>query len=240
MIKNIYVTLAAMFVMICYSCTALGADESSAKSPALQGERYLDEELPSIVVAYSLYCARYTSFKLLEADPQNVLVMLKKKIDALPGGISTGLGFAHMAFIVQNNISDHLSGFIRLNNRPIDQSKFPFESILFVTTPVESFGNRVLVVLSSVSPERTTIFSVDNRINIELLYDSFNKNLFDQKKTTIGSIYAVRVTKPGRYLLEERMDPGGRAFFSTYENRSFVMDVTKGTFEISLEVRSPR
>ncbi len=222
----------------------LYASESSLK-PATGGalkEEYSSEELPSIVVSYGLFCARYDSFKLLESNPHNVLIKLGKNIDTLPGGISTGLAFAHRAFIVQNNINNQISGFVRDDKKSLEASNVPFESLLFITTPIESFGNRVLVILSSVSPEQTTIFAVDKKINVELLYDSINKNKITNIKnsTTLGSIYGVHVIRPGYFLLEERMEPGGRGLLSPTENRTFVVDVTKGIFELSMKVRTNR
>lgn len=193
-----------------------------------------ESSLPGLIVAYGLYCARYDEFKLLGSNPQNVLIMLGKNINALPGGISTGLAFAHRAFVVQNEIEGHLSGFLRVRDKTLEGSKVPFESILFVTTPIASYENRILVILSSVSPERTTIFSVDKNLKVELLYDSIHKNYFDDKKTTVGSIYNVEVVEPGKFLLQERMEPGGRGFLSPYKNRSFMIDIAKGSFEISL------
>lgn len=211
------------------------SDETLIKSVSLEKEEYLSEELPSIVIAYSLFCARYDAFKSLESNPTNVLIKLGRNIDALPGGISTGLGFTRRAFIVHNNIVGHLSGFARGKNKTLEESNVPFESILFVTTPIKSFGDRALLILSSVSPEKTTIMAVDNKLNTELLYDSFNKNYFDSKKTTMGSIYGVKVMKPGYLELQERMEPGARGFSSSYKNRSFMIDVTKGIFEISMK-----
>ncbi len=144
-------------------------------------EVYSNEELPSIVIAYSLLCSRYETFRPLEANPQNVLIKLGGNIDKLKGGVSTGLGFVHRVFTVQNNIKDHVSGYIRIKNKTLKESGVPDESLLFVTTPIESFGNKILVIMGSVSPERTTIFSVDNKLNVELLYDTFDKNNIKNK-----------------------------------------------------------
>ncbi len=231
-----------IFLSLSFNLNNLYAsNEALVKSLSLKTprEEYSIEELPIIVIAYSLFCARYDEFKSLESNSQNPLVKLKKNIDALPGGISTGLCFTHRAFIVQNR-EDHLSGFVRIKNKTLEESKVPFENILFVTTPIESLGNRVLLILSSVSPERTTIAAIDNKLNVELLYDSFEKNVIKNMEyikgsRDIGSIYSIRVKKPGIFLLEERMERGGRKFVSPYKNRTFIMDVSKGVFEISMK-----
>jgi len=225
-------------MMLSLSYVLYASDEFSLKSVTgeVLKEEYLSEELPIIVISYGLFCTRYDSFKSLESNPQNVLCKFGKNIDTLPGEVSTNLGFTHRAFIVQNNIEGQSSGFVRIDKKSLEASNVPFESFLFVTTPIESFGNRVLVILSSVSPEKTAIFAVDKKLYIELLYDSINKNKISNIKnsTTLGSIYGVCVIRPGYFLLEERMEPGGRGMLSPIENRNFIVDVTKGTFEISM------
>lgn len=228
-------SLSLMFGMMLSLSSVLYAGE------ALK-EEYLSEELPSVVISYSLFCARYDSFKSLESNPQNVLMKLRKNIDTLPGGISTALAFTHRAFIVQSDLKDQVSGFVRVDKKTLEESKVPFESILFVTTPIDSFDNRVLVILSSVSPEQTAIFSVDKKANVELLYDSINKNKISNIKnsTTLGSVYRVRVIRPGYFLLEERMEPGGRGLLAPSENRTFAVDVTKSVFEISMKARADK
>jgi hypothetical protein len=238
----IRLSLPLILGMILSLSNVLYASEASPKPATGEAlkEEYLSEELPSVVISYGLFCARYDSFKSLGSNPQNVLIKLGKNIDALPGGISTTLAFAHRSFIVQNNLKDQFSGFVRVDKKTLEASNVPFESLLFVTTPLESFGNRVLVILSSVSPEQTTIFSVDKNLNVELLYDSINKNKISNVKnsTTLGSVYGVRVIRPGYFLLDERMEPGGRGLIPPTENRTFAVDVTKGAFEISQTARA--
>lgn len=234
--------LSLLFTTILVSCSMLHAANRSAEGSASAEEQpieYTNEELPSVVIAYGLLTARYGEFRSLESDSQNVLVRLGKNIDALPGDISTRLAFAHKAFIVQDNIVGHHSGFIREKNRTLEQSRVPFESILFVSTPIESFGQRILVILSSVGPEQTSIVAVDNRLNVELLYDSFNKNTIVNagNVTTIGSVYSVHVVRRGYFFLEERVEPGGRGFVSPYRNRTFIVDATKGSFRISIRLK---
>jgi hypothetical protein len=205
----------------------------------VRDEEYLNEELPMIVIACDLLCSRHESFKCLEGSPKNPVIKLITNIDALGIGISTVMGFTHLAFTTENNIEGHMSGFIRVNNKTLEESSVPFTNILFVTTPIKSYNNHILVILSSVSPNRTTVFSVDNKLDVNLLYDSFEKNeiknVMDIKGTrTIGSIYGIRVLKPGSFLLQERMEPGALGFASQYKNRNFRIDATKGSFQITL------
>ncbi|MBI4650811.1 hypothetical protein HY745_05900 [Candidatus Desantisbacteria bacterium] len=197
-------------------------------------------DLPAIGIAYNIFCSRYNEFQPLESKLDNVLIKLSNNIDKLTLDIPTRMAFTHLAFIVQNNITDHYSGFARVKDKTLEESKVPFESILFVTTPFESIGNRILLILSSVSPERTSIVAVDNKLNIELIYDSFSKNEIKNMKeikgtTNVGSLYSVQVQKPGVLLLQERMEPGGYGFVSPYKNRIFILDVTKMKVEISMK-----
>lgn len=210
---------------------------AASKDIAVKVSDISNEELPSVVIAYSLFCARYDEFKSLESNTQNALIKLRKNIDALPGGISTGLVFAHRAFILQN-LEGRSEGFVRMKNKTLEESNIPFESILFVTTPIESFGNRVLLILSAVSPETTEIIAIDSKLRSELLYSSFNKNDIKNIKEVkgtpqVGSIFCIKVIKPGVFELQERLEPGGRGFASPYESRTFIVDVTTGKFEFS-------
>lgn len=197
-------------------------------------------DLPSIVITYNIFCSRYDEFQLLESKPESILIKLANNIDKLTLDIPTRMAFTHMAFIVQNNIEGQIAGFTRVKKKTLEESKIPFKSIVFVSTPIESFGNRTIVILSSISPERTTIFTIDNKLNVELLYDSFKKNEIKninniKGTTTIGSIYGIQVQKPGYFLLEERMEVGGSGFVSPYENRTFIVNLSKGEFELLMK-----
>ena len=183
-------------------------------------------QLPNIVIAYNLFCSYYNDFKELESEDKNVLIRFGRNLDQLETGISTGLVFTKMAFIIQD-IEGHFSGFPRIQEETIEDSEIPFESILFVTTPIESFNNRILLILSSVSPERTTIVSVDKKLQTELLYDSF----IQHNDIEISSIYFIRVLKPGNFLLETRITPHYREFYDNKKNRTFILRVDK-TIEI--------
>lgn len=215
---------------------------SSTPSPLHSADKVTvisNRELPSVVVAYGLFCSRYNDFKSLRSYGQNPLVRLSRSIDALPGGISTALAFVHRSYIVQN-AENHFSGFMQSNNKSIPDSGIPFEGMLFVTTPIESLGGRVLAIISATSPERTTILAIDNGLNAELLYDSLSKNDIENIKDitgtrTLGSIFNVRVMKPGIFEVDERAAPGGPGTVSHHENRTFVIDTASGTFRLSMK-----
>ena len=77
------------------------------------------------------------------------------------------------------------------------------------------------------SPERTTIVSVDKKLQTELLYDSF----IQHNGIEISSIYFIRVLKPGNFLLETRIKPHYREFYDNKKNRTFLLRIDK-TIEI--------
>lgn len=129
----------------------------------------------------------------------------------------------------------------------MEETKVPLESLLFVTTPIDSFANRCLVVVGSVSPDRTTIFSVDKKLEVELLYDSVLKNDLKNKDQMLSfggtdkmySVVNVRVLQTGIFLVEERIDSGALPFAKN-EGRKFIIDVTKGTFELLMNIDGTR
>lgn len=239
-----FCAIFCIFFLLSISTADEAKSSSTEKLPYSIDEWSSIDELPSIIISYYLYIKRYPEFKSLESTPQNILIKLRKNLDALSLGITHDISFVHMAFIVQNNIQGHVSGYFRIKNKTLKESGVPYESMLFVTTPIESFGNRVLVIISSVSPERTTIFSVGNNLSTELLYDTFDKNDIKNKEEMLSSgstdsmysIFNVRVEKPGVFLLEERRDRGSvHPFHPTIEGRKFIIDVTKDKFELSMK-----
>ncbi len=238
--------LLLMVLIVCLPLHSVASEELSTTSAKKETSiTYSIEEIPMIVIGYNLFCERYGFFKSLESNSHNPLIRLDKNVEKLSAGVQRGLAFTHMVFTVQNDIIGQQSGFLRVNNKTLEESGVPFKNILFVTTPIKSFGNRVLAILSAVSPEYTTIFAVDNELNVELLYDDMKKrditNLRGMRvPISMGSIYGIRVVKPGYLLLQERMVPGGYGFaqfLSPYENRSFIVDITNGDFRMELERR---
>ena len=216
------------------SCS--GAPRTKSADHSLD-EEFSSQELPTLVISFNLFAERYQDFKSLESNPRNPLILLWKNLEALPGGIPTGLAFVHRAFIVQNEFAGSTSGLVRQPEERPEGSSIPYESLLFVTTPIASLENQVLAIVSEVSPERTLIFSIDRHLNTALHYDSFEKNEIKNKMRikgaeVIGSIYQIHVKKPGYYILEERTRPGERGLKRPAKNRTFVVDVTKGKFEL--------
>lgn len=210
---------------------------------SLQEMEYVvtSEALPTILDAYVLYLTAYPDFKCLETEPKNVLVRLRNNIDAISKSISARLSWVREVFIVQTDIRGYVSGYFRANTKSLEGSGVPDHSLLFVTTPIKSFKNRVIAICSGVAPESTTIISIDKDLNIELLYDTLLKNNITNKtkmsaSQRMYSVMNIRVIKSGVFILEERKDTGTAGTNQpTVEGRTFILDVSKGKFELLSE-----
>ncbi len=194
-------------------------------------------DIPGSIVAFAFLTSNYPDFASLLKSENNYDFIdtfreIYRNMESLNCDIPTRLAFTHYYFVVQSNIVSNKSGFVRVKGRSVEESGIPRESILFVTTPIESFDNNILIILSSVSPERTTVFSVNNKLKFILFYDSFKKpDAFEDKSSDrVGSIYSVLVDKPGYLQIEERVIPGGLGYFPPHEYRKFVIDVSGGKY----------
>jgi hypothetical protein len=179
------------------------------------------EILPAIITTYGLFCSHYNDFKCIETENNNFITKLDKNINSLSGSISTRFAFVTRNFIVQND-KDYFTGFVRGKKNNKGLYEIPWESLLFVTEPIASLENRILVILSSVSPAQTTIFSVDSSLKTELLFDSF-KNV---KGVEIGAIYYIRVLDKNKFLMEARIKP---AYTDLYKKgyRTYLLEINK-------------
>ncbi|MSP39626.1 MAG: toxin-antitoxin system YwqK family antitoxin [Deltaproteobacteria bacterium] len=187
-----------------------------------------EDELPALVIGVHLFWRRYPEFKALENIRNNSLVKLIKNMEK--AGVR--LAFTHLPFVVQNEIAGAFVGFSKTQTKSLEYSDIPYESILFVTTPVASYGNRVLVILGSVSPQQSTIFSVDGQLDVTPLYSSQTPIKYsDGNATNLGAISGIRVVESGLFQLAERWNHHG-GLPPTIE-RQFLVDVRRGKFEIS-------
>jgi hypothetical protein len=182
---------------------------------------YSPSELPDAIIAYSFYCSHYLNeFKGIKLNANTTFMKLQKNLDGLKCDISTNLAFTHRSFIVQDE-TGYYAGYKRIDDMTIEESKIPYENILFITTPIEELRNRILVILSSIRPERVTIISVDSEMNTNLIYDSFNKS----DDIGISSLYGIKVISVNSFLLEGRISPKYLSFYQPLKNRSYVLKI---------------
>ncbi len=185
----------------------------------LRSDMLLDE-LPSVIIAYSLFSSYYQDFKSLWSSNEKpwFLDKLQAALSELNCDIDLRLAFTHESYIVRSNtIRTFLS---------VDSIKSELKSVLFVTTPIKSYDNKILVILSSVSPERTTIIAIDNELGAELLYDSFNLLVENVK---MCSIHSIRIEESDSFILEEK---SVSSCPMTNTRRSFSITFPNGTFKL--------
>lgn len=113
-------------------------------------------------------------------------------------------------------------------------------SYLFITSPIKSFGDRVLVVRSKPGDYETTLLSVDRSLKVSLLYDSLEipqPVSLKHPDVGMGPIYRIRVAKPGTFYLYETAEKGislkNIGAIATHPRpRVFVIDFPNGHFRI--------
>ncbi len=97
---------------------------------------------------------------------------------------------------------------------------------LYITTPIHALGDWSVVIVSSVSPESTTVLEVDGRLHTKLIYDSISANqlLAGSSCDPLGQINGIQILQPGHLLLTESNER-----WSNKSNRSVLLDVTART-----------
>lgn len=120
-------------------------------------------------------------------------------------------------FLVQSQYTGQRYGVVRRNWFKGD---FKDSGLMFVTEPISTFKDRVLVVFTHEGPECTYIFVVDKKCNSILVYDSFDTTPSKQtqyavtKKDTpddqlsLSRVYEIVYKSPGKYILVQYRDRG--------------------------------
>ncbi len=142
-------------------------------------------------------------------------------------GILGGFLFCRDAYFLSNKKQNKLIGYIQDTKQSNLKSSTPSSTILFFTEQLSDSENKIIIILSRVSPARLTIFSFDKNYKAEVLYDSFKMNVYD--KTTIGSIENIKITGRNTYLLQERNDSMNQRFFGSAPRKIF-MSYTNGFY----------
>jgi len=204
--------------------------------------------LPAFIISYTFFVSGQPQQFAAQVDAATEgslfagFKRFESQLTKIDPDLPTGLSFVKSVFIIQSAPDRNVAGFVRKPGKTLEQSGVPFESLLFASTPIPALGNKVIMILSLISPERTVLVTVDTALQIELVYDSFSKSTSKTMRipVPIGSIYAVRSQGPDRFLLEERMLPGGRGHVSSLRNRVFVLRIVQGTIELFEEKNSPK
>jgi hypothetical protein len=105
--------------------------------------------------------------------------------------LATSLIFVRNQYIVRGDAANRKSG-----SESRLREKGQQESTLFVTTPIAKYGNRSVLILSSVSPLRVRAFAINGCMDISALYDSR-----DAKSENLAPITDVAIASNGEVLL---------------------------------------
>ena len=148
--------------------------------------------LPMLIITYAYDLAYDPTATLKTASTLN---SLDTALVALNADVPRGLGFVKNVFVIQPGIS---------GNRYASE---PDVSTLYVTPPLPRLGNRSLALVSSVSPESTTIFTL---------------NVFSGGRVCdpMGQVPMVTISSTGVLILHER-----NRHFSNRSARTFSVSI---------------
>jgi len=186
--------------------------------------------LPEALIAYGFLRSNYADFdKLLMSSSTFAaardMEALQTALDSLSCDVPARLAFPHRDLVLASSAATAWMGFPTKAQSPSE------EGTLFVLQPLPSAPQRTLAVLSSVAPERSTVFwlGADKRGYVgALVYDSFNKGkVKNAPETVMGSVISVRVDESGAILLKERAEPGSRPHAMGETGRVFEVDTTR-------------
>lgn len=212
--------------VVCVLALALAASLSAVASGSLS----------QAVITYGYLRSNHADFDQLLASGPTLAVArdmkaLEGALDSLRCDVPTLLAFPHRALVVPSSPVGQWIGF------PTTEESPPEEGTLFVTQPLRAPPQRVWVVLSSVAPERTTVFWLEEgeRGYVSgLVYDSFNKGkISNAPHTMIGAVTEVNLGKGDKILLKEWAEPGSRPGQMGAVGRVFQVDLARG--EVTLK-----
>ncbi len=208
-------TIILVIILTCLPCHVVSSGNDSYLSPY---------QLPRLLVAFSYYISNYSDFeKQFELNNQEPLCLKKLRAELEQFNkqqLGTRLAFIEHAFIVQNEIPDHVSGYVPCYDIKNKTARdVTYDHLLFITTPIASIENKALMIVSTSRPARTTIISVDSSLTMTLIYDSFDQ----EAEFLISAIDAVRVIEPGIILLVERPNQN-----NPLREKLYLLDLSSG------------
>lgn len=212
---------------VAVSSLALGAACVLAFVPRNALRATPSADLTQAVIAYGFLSSNYGDFdKLLGAGSALGLAGDMKALEGALGSLNCDvpirIGFPHRAFVVPSYPVGQWIGSIRTAETP------PQEGTLLVTEHLRMKPARVLVVLSSVAPERTTVFWIEGTVRgylSRLVYDSFRKGkIANAPHTVIGAVTAASAGRSDEIFVKEWAEPGSRPRTMGSVGRVFKVD----------------
>lgn len=199
-IENLRRLIAVLILMFLSACAAELSSQSEYR-PILQ------DELPDALLQYSYMLRRDPRAVLeqMEQQDQTTLASWFRRVRERLGDevdlIDFQVEWADNLCRLQSDDAGHFCG--NVERKLVN----PGSGFVYVTTPIASANRQVILVLSSVSPEGTLIYSFAEGGSAQLLYD-YKANRSDICETedvdySIRSIYGMSVESPGSFILRE-------------------------------------
>jgi hypothetical protein len=183
----------------------------------------------SIIVHYETTKKTDVSdLKIVEAKLLEHTEFINKKKVSLD--LATLIAFCAEAFYLNDNVKNKPVGYLPKKSTVDEKPSTPMEALLFVSSELNHDNKESLVFISSVSPARFTVFSIDKSYNIKILYDTFQKNIL--RNTSIGSIENIEVVKKGVFIASERDDILNNRLWP--EPRKILITRDKDAFNIEI------
>lgn len=205
-IARVGVTAAASRSLLLAACALTLALAPVART-AVPEKRSLSQA----IVAYGFLRGDYLDLDKLFASDASLPVVqnlqaLDSALKSLDCDVPTRIALPHKALILPSSPMEQWFGFARPGGR-----NSPDRGWLFVTQSSGTGSGRVLVVLSSASPDRTTVFWLEETgtgYSAKLLYDSLKKGKISNATTMVGAATEVKIEKTGEVLLKDWGEPG--------------------------------
>ncbi len=147
--------------------------------------------------------------------------------------LATRIAFCKEAFFLNDNEKNKPIGYLPIKSTEDVKPSTAMETLLFVSNELNHDNGEILVFISSVSPARLTVFSIDRSLHINILYDTFQKNIL--RHTSIGSIENIAVINKGVFeaserndILNERLWPTPRKILITRDKDEFKIEIIGG------------
>jgi hypothetical protein len=214
------------FGLVVLTCGFL-AYASVPVNEARPSERPAGARLSQAIVAYGFLRSSYPDFgEVLESHSGSAMARelkaLEEALDSLHCDVPIRLAFSHRATTLETLVPGQWVEYVKGNAAP------PDEGWLFVVQHQQTRGRSAIVVLSSVAPERTTIFMLEGDFAATLVYDSFGESkISNEQATRVGVLIAIGLDKDGNILLKEWAEPGSRGHFTGSVGRVFQVNVTR-------------
>ena len=170
--------------------------------------------LPMLVASYAYALASGAENRTNAVNPESSLgrdyAALEKGLENLHAEVPTKIAFVRELRLLDLTLA---------GSRAVGSRE---KGTLYIVGPIAKLGNVVLVIVSGVSPDSTTIFTIDERLNAKLVYDSTARDFGAASIACgpVGTIYEMEGTAAGNISLHEM-----NARYSAKHERNFALEL---------------